>query len=161
MPWFVSMRIMAVRPNTVVSQYRISVIFKSDGAELRFTFDVLCAITSSIGENIKAPPSAKPPSADFFKKLRRGFSGWLWVSAIAGSGSFKPILDKSFCEGVMVLVLKFEKGNYYGVLKKLPITFFHKLIQFFTVHLALAFIFIQPAHKIFLDVFRPFGINLS
>jgi len=66
------------------------------------------AIASSIGENTKAPPSAMPPNADFFKNDRRGFSES--TSALAenvrddiDSGSFNPSFDKIFCAGVMLV----------------------------------------------------------
>ena len=50
--------------------YRISVIFRSEGLDALLTFWVVWAIVSSMERDIN-PPSAIPPKAVFFRKLRR------------------------------------------------------------------------------------------
>jgi hypothetical protein len=81
----------------------MSVIFNSEGAELRFTLCVLCATNSSTGENMNALPNATPPNADFFKKERREFSvpSTLFSAFESTAGSFKPSLFNNFCAGVI------------------------------------------------------------
>src|SRR5688500_17677070 len=95
------MRIIGVRPRFCIMQYRISVIRRSDGPELRLTFCVACAMMSSTGHNALMLLSAIPPRADFFKKERR----LLWdVSALltaTGSGSFRPSLVRICLDGVI------------------------------------------------------------
>src|SRR5690349_12815688 len=110
------MRMIAVRPSTVVTQYRMSVIFSSEGFELRFTFWVVWARMSSMGDARNAPPSVIPPRVDFFRKFLRLFSGAKTsCPGCTGCSSFNPSFCKNFCDGVMRNDLYVNEAILYRV----------------------------------------------
>src|SRR6185437_5931631 len=60
----------AVRPTFCTTAYRMSVIFRSEGADARRTSPVVSATLSS-NDIPNNPPIARPLSAAFLKKTRR------------------------------------------------------------------------------------------
>ena len=144
----------------------MSVIFRSDGFEARFTFDVVWAIVSSRDKCIN-PPRATPPKALFLIKSRLLCSLMFFIISFISSGlsvfkiSIQGARRKTQDARHKAQDARHKTQGPWFTPHASPVPFPEIVIKFSFCHRQFPGVIIKPVHEVFFYFIAPLAVDLS